>query len=195
MALVRRKTRGIRSFGSVEKKWSAVSIPWSLVRRPCTRAVSSEAVHKETRTMRFMILVPADKNSEAGVLPDEALLGAMGKFNAELVKAGVLLAGEGLKPTSAGSRITFRDGKATVTDGPFTESKELIAGFWILQVKSREEAVAWMRRAPFGGGTTIEIRQIFEPADFAPSDPMGEHMAREHELRATVAAQAQQNKG
>ncbi len=116
--------------------------------------------------MRFMVIVPAGKESEAGVLPSKEILTAMGKFNEEMVKAGVMLAGEGLQPTSKGARIRFDPGKTTVTDGPFTESKELIAGFWLIQVRSKEEAVAWMKRAPFGGGTEIEIRQIFETEDF-----------------------------
>ena len=113
----------------------------------------------------------------------------MGKFNEEMVRAGVMLAGEGLHPTSKGARLRFSGGKATVVDGPFTESKELIAGFWLIQVKSKEEAIAWMRRAPFGEGTILEIRQIFEAADFAPSDPTGEHTAREAKLREAVASQ------
>jgi len=116
--------------------------------------------------MRFMVIVPASKESEAGVLPDEKILTEMGKFNEELVKAGVMLAGEGLQPTSKGARIKFVGGKTTVTDGPFTESKELIAGFWLIQAKSKEEAIEWMRRAPFGGGTELEIRQVFETEDF-----------------------------
>jgi len=115
---------------------------------------------------RFMVIVPANKESEAGVLPDEKILTAMGKFNEEMIKAGVMLAGEGLQPTSKGARIKFVDGRTVVTDGPFTESKELIAGFWIIQVKSKAEAIAWMSRAPFGGGTEIEIRQVFETEDF-----------------------------
>ena len=98
--------------------------------------------------MRFMIMVPASKESEAGVLPDGKLLAEMGKFNEEMVKAGVMLAGEGLHASSKGARVTFSGGKTTVVDGPFTESKELIAGYWLIQVKSKEEAVAWMRRAP-----------------------------------------------
>lgn len=138
--------------------------------------------------MRFMILVPADAQSEAGVLPDEKMLGAMGKFNEEMVKAGVMLAGEGLAPTSKGARITFSGGKTTVLDGPFSESKELIAGFWLIQVKSKEEAIAWMRRAPFGEGVRLEIRQVYEFADLAASDPTGEHRARELELRAIAAS-------
>ncbi len=116
--------------------------------------------------MRFMVMVPANKESEAGVLPDKAILTQMGKFNEEMVKAGVMLAGEGLHPTSKGARIKFSGGKTTVIDGPFTESKELIAGFWLIQVKSRDEAIAWMRRAPFGEGVVLEIRQVFETEDF-----------------------------
>jgi hypothetical protein len=116
--------------------------------------------------MRFMILVKADKNSEAGVLPDEKDLTAMGKFNIELEKAGVMLAGEGLQASSKGARVKFDGTKRTVTDGPFTEAKELIAGFWIWQVKSKDEAIAWLKRAPFDGGTEVEIRQVFEPEDF-----------------------------
>jgi hypothetical protein len=116
--------------------------------------------------MRFMVIVPANKDSEAGVLPDQKILADMGKFNDELAKAGVLLAAEGLHPSSKGARIQFSGGKTTVTDGPFTESKELIAGFWLIQAKSKEEAIAWMKRAPFGGGVVIEIRQVFEAEDF-----------------------------
>jgi hypothetical protein len=122
---------------------------------------------KGEKTMpRFMVIVPASKESEAGVLPDRKILTEMGKFNEEMVKAGVMLAGEGLQPTSKGARIKFSNGKTTVTDGPFTESKELIAGFWLIQVKSKQEAIEWMRRAPFGGGTEIEVRQVFEADDF-----------------------------
>ncbi|HEU0091374.1 MAG TPA: YciI family protein [Vicinamibacteria bacterium] len=115
--------------------------------------------------MRFMVLVKADKNSEAGVLPDTKLLTAMGKFNEELVKAGVMLAGEGLQPTSKGARVKFSGGKKTVIDGPFTEAKELVAGFWLWQVKSKAEAIEWLKRAPFEE-TEVEIRQIFEAEDF-----------------------------
>src|SRR6266540_1749296 len=124
--------------------------------------------------MRFMILIKADKNTEAGVLPDKKLLTEMGKFNEELVKAGVMLAGEGLQPSSKGARVRFDGANRTVIDGPFTEAKELVAGFWLWQVKSKEEAIEWLKRAPFGGGTEVEIRQVFEAADFAPSDPTGE---------------------
>ena len=119
--------------------------------------------------MRFMVLVPASQESEAGILPDEKLLTEMGKFNEEMVKAGVLLAGEGLHASSKGARLKFSGGKTTVIDGPFTESKELIAGFWLIQVKSKEEAIAWMKRAPFGDGVVLEIRQVFGPEDFGPS--------------------------
>jgi|SRR5579883_322808 hypothetical protein len=139
--------------------------------------------------MRFMILVPGNAQSEAGALPPKELLEAMGKFNAELVKAGVMLAGDGLQPTSKGARVTFHaDGRKTVTDGPFTESKEIVAGYWIWQVRSKEEALEWLKRAPFGGGVSIEVRQIFEPADFAASDPSGEILRREGELRAAAEA-------
>jgi hypothetical protein len=139
--------------------------------------------------MRFMVLVPANKETESGQLPSREDLEKMGAFNAEMVKAGVLLAGEGLHPTSKGARIVFNQGKCKVTDGPFSESKELIAGYWILQVKSREEAIAWISRAPFDGGTTVEIRQVFSPEDFAPVDPTGEIRAKEAALRAQAEAQ------
>jgi hypothetical protein len=137
--------------------------------------------------MRFMVIVKASKESEAGVLPSKDLLTEMGKFNEELVKAGVLLAAEGLHPTSKGVRVKFSGQKRTVIDGPFTEAKELIAGFWLWQVKSKEEAIEWLKRAPFDGGTEVEIRQVFEAADFAPSDPTGELRAAEERLRAQVA--------
>ena len=113
-----------------------------------------------------MILVKASKDSEAGVLPDEKLLTDMGKYNEELAKAGVMLAGEGLHPTSKGVRVKFSGGKHVVTNGPFPESKDLIAGFWLWQVKSKDEALEWVKRAPFGDGAEIEIRQVHEAADF-----------------------------
>src|SRR2546425_11413313 len=115
--------------------------------------------------MRFMVLVKANKDSEAGVLPNEKILTEMGKFNEELVKAGVMLAGEGLHPTSKGARVKFSGGKRTVIDGPFAETKELIAGFWLWRVKSKEEAIEWLKRAPFDD-TEVEIRQLFEAEDF-----------------------------
>ena len=118
--------------------------------------------------MRFMILIKADKNSEAGVLPDEQLLTEMGKFNEELVKAGVMLAGEGLHPSSKGARVKFSGEQRTVIDGPFPETKELIAGFWLWQVNSKEEAIEWVKRCPnpMPGDSEIEIRQLFEAEDF-----------------------------
>ena len=139
--------------------------------------------------MRFMIIVPANKDSEAGVLPSAELLAAMGKFNEELVKAGVMLAGEGLHPSSKGARVKFSGATRTVIDGPFTESKELIAGFWLWQVKSKAEAIEWLKRAPFDAGVEIEIRQVFEPEDFAPSDPTGELREAEQRLREIVGQQ------
>ena len=118
--------------------------------------------------MRFMIIVKATKESEAGVLPSEELLTAMTKYNEELVKAGVMLAGEGLQPSSKGARVRFSGSRRTVIDGPFSEAKELIAGFWLFDVKSKEEAIEWVKRCPnpTGEESEIEIRQVFEPADF-----------------------------
>jgi hypothetical protein len=115
-----------------------------------------------------MVIVKANKDSEAGVLPSKELLTKMGKYNEELVKAGVMLAGEGLQASSKGKRVKFSGGKQTVIDGPFTETKELIAGFWLWQVRSMEEAVEWIKRSPFGEGDEIEIRQVFEADDFGP---------------------------
>jgi hypothetical protein len=118
--------------------------------------------------MKFMILVKATKDSESGALPDEKLLTEMGKYNEELVKAGIMLAGEGLHPSSKGARVQFSGTKRTVMDGPFAETKELVAGFWLWQVKSKEEAIEWVKRCPnpMPGESEIEIRQIFEPEDF-----------------------------
>ena len=117
--------------------------------------------------MRFMVIVKASKDSEAGILPSTELLTNMGKFNEELVKAGVMLAGEGLHPSSKGKRMTFTAvGKPTITDGPFAETKELVAGFWIWQVRSIDEAVEWLKRSPFGPGAELEIRPVFEAEDF-----------------------------
>ena len=115
--------------------------------------------------MRFMVIVKASKESEAGILPSKQLLDEMGKFNEELVKAGVMLAGEGLHASSKGARVKFDGSKRIVTDGPFAETKELIAGFWLWKVKSKEEAIEWLKRAPFRDGT-VEIRQVFEAEDF-----------------------------
>jgi hypothetical protein len=116
--------------------------------------------------MRVMVLVKANEDSEAGVMPSTELLTAMGKYNEELAKAGIMLAGDGLHPSSKGKRVRFSGDKPTVIDGPFAETKELIAGYWVWQVKSMDEAVEWLKRAPFGGGTTIELRPIFEMEDF-----------------------------
>jgi hypothetical protein len=136
--------------------------------------------------MRFMVLVKADKNSEAGVLPDEKMLTEMGKFNEELVKAGVMLAGEGLQASSKGARIRFSGGKKTVIDGPFTETKELVAGYWLWQVKSKEEAIEWLKRAPFED-TEVEIRQVFEAEDFG-AEFTPELREQEERLRAEIEA-------
>jgi hypothetical protein len=137
--------------------------------------------------MRFMMMIKADKNTEAGVLPSKELLAAMGEFNEEMVRAGVLLAGEGLHPSSKGARVRFSGGKRTVIDGPFTEAKELIAGFWLIQVTSKEEAVEWARRCPEplgeGAEAEIEIRQVFEASDFPPEIFPAEDAAREQALR------------
>jgi hypothetical protein len=139
--------------------------------------------------MRVLVMVPANEESEAGIMPDTEILTKMGKFNEELVKAGVMLAGEGLKPTSQGKRLKFSGDKPTVIDGPFTESKELIAGFWIWQVKSMDEAVEWLKRAPFGGGVQVELRPIFEAADFG-ENLTPELREQEQRLRAQAAASA-----
>jgi hypothetical protein len=135
--------------------------------------------------MRFMVIVKADKNSEAGVLPDQKLFAEMGKFNEELARAGVLLAAEGLQASSKGARVRFSGNKRTVIDGPFSETKELIAGFWLWQVRSKEEAIEWLKRAPFQGGE-VEIRQVFEAEDFGP-EFTPELREQEERLRAQVA--------
>ncbi len=136
--------------------------------------------------MRFMVLVKANKDSEAGVLPDEKALTTMGKFNEELAKAGVLLAAEGLQASSKGARVRFSGTKRTVIDGPFAETKELIAGFWLWQVKSKEEAIEWLKRAPFDDGFEVEIRQVFEADDFGP-ELKPEFREYEERLRAAAA--------
>ena len=139
--------------------------------------------------MRVLVTVPANKDSEAGVMPSREMLLEMGKFNEELVKAGVMLAGEGLHPTSRAKRVRFGGGKATVIDGPFTESKELIAGYWLWQVRSIDEAVAWIKKSPFmKSSETIEIRPIFEAEDFgeALTPEMREY---EERMREQIAAQ------
>jgi hypothetical protein len=141
--------------------------------------------------MRVMVIVKATKNSEAGVMPSEALLAEMGKFNEELVKAGVMLAGEGLHPSSKGKRIVFSGGRKSVIDGPFAETKELIAGFWLWQVRSMEEALEWVRRCPDpmpGEESVIEIRPVFEADDFG-KEFTPELRAQEERLRAEVERQ------
>jgi hypothetical protein len=138
--------------------------------------------------MRVMVLVKADSNSEAGVMPNKELLTDMGKFNEELVKAGVMLAGEGLHPTSKAKRVRFEGSKRAVIDGPFAETKELVAGFWLWQVKNMDEAVEWLKRAPFDGGTTVEIRPVFEAEDFG-EEFTPELREQEERIRAKAAAQ------
>ena len=143
--------------------------------------------------MRFMVLVKANKDSEAGALPSGEILAKMGAFNEELAKAGVMLAGEGLQASSKGCRLRFDDGgKRTITDGPFTESKELIAGFWIIQARSKEEAIEWMSRAPFGGGEELEIRQVFEVSDFPEDIFPAEAQEAEQTLRDKLQGQYSQ---
>lgn len=136
--------------------------------------------------MRVMVIVKASKESEAGLLPSTEILQKMGKFNEELVKAGVMLAGEGLHASSKGKRVKFEGQKRTVTDGPFSESKELIAGFWLWQVRSLDEAVEWLKRAPFDGGTEIEIRRVFEAEEFG-DNATPEIMERDQNLRRQIA--------
>ena len=141
--------------------------------------------------MRFMIMIKADKTTESGAMPDEKILTEMGKFNEELVKAGVMLAGEGLQPSSKGKRVVFSGAKKTVIDGPFSETKELVAGFWLWQVKSIEEAVEWVRRCPDpmpGEESVIEIRPVFEADDFG-KEFTPELRAQEERLRAEVERQ------
>ena len=143
--------------------------------------------------MKFMILGHANKDTEAGALPSSEEFQKMGKFVEELVKAGVFVAGEGLQPSAKGARITFgKAGKTSIKNGPFTESKELIAGFSIIQVKSLAEAIAWMSRAPSPEGSSLEIRQLFSDDDFAPADPTGE--LREHDAQLRAAAEKQHRK-
>ena len=140
--------------------------------------------------MRFMVMVKANKDSEAGVLPDAKLLADMGKFNEELMKAGVMLAGEGLQPSSKGARVRFSGAKRTVIDGPFAETKELVAGFWLWQVKSKEEAIEWVKRCPNpfpGSESEIEIRQVFEAEDFG-AEFTPELRAQEERIRAQLSA-------
>jgi hypothetical protein len=138
--------------------------------------------------MRFMVIVKASKESEAGVLPSEKILTAMGKYNEELAKAGVLLAGEGLHPSSKGVRVKFSGTKRIVTDGPFAETKELVAGFWLWKVNSKQAAIEWLKRAPFDGDTEVELRQVFEAEDFGPA-LTPEVRAQEEQIRAQLDKQ------
>jgi|SRR5438477_12009822 len=140
--------------------------------------------------MRFMVIVKASKESETGALPDEKILAEMGKFNEQLVKAGIMLAGEGLQPSSKGARVRFSGSKRTVIDGPFTQTKELIAGFWLWQVKSLDEAIEWVKRCPnpHPGESEIEIRQVFEAADFG-AEFTPELREQEERLRAQIEKQ------
>ncbi len=135
--------------------------------------------------MRVLVAVKANKDSEAGIMPTKEILTAMGKFNEELVKAGVMLAAEGLRPSSKGKRIRFEGGKKTITDGPFTETKELIAGFWLWQVRSMDEAIEWLKRSPFDGGAEVEVRPVFEAEDFG-AELTPELRAQEERLRKEV---------
>ena len=137
--------------------------------------------------MRFMVIVKADQNSEAGVMPSTELLTAMGQFNEDMVKAGVMLAGEGLHPSSKGVRIKYSGRERTVTPGPFSAAGELVSGFWLIQVKSRDEAIQWMKRAPFDGGAEVELRQVFDAEDFGEA-LTSELREQETRLRAEVAS-------
>jgi len=137
--------------------------------------------------VRFMVIVKANKESEAGNLPSQEVLEKMTRFNEELVKAGVMLAGEGLHASSKGARVRFSGNQRTVIDGPFAETKELVAGFWIWKVNSKQEAIDWLKRAPFEDGAEAEIRQLFEIEDFAPVDPTGELRAAEERMHAQIA--------
>jgi hypothetical protein len=145
-------------------------------------------------SMKFMMMVRANKDSEAGVMPSEELIAAMGKYNEKLIKAGVLLDLAGLQPSSKGMRIRFSGGKHTLLDGPFAESKELIAGYWLIQVKSREEAVSWLKQvpAPFGENAEgeVELRQLFELDDFSPSDALEHHKELGIKLAADLASRS-----
>jgi hypothetical protein len=137
--------------------------------------------------MRFMVIVKASKESEAGVMPDTKILAEMGKYNEQLVKAGMMLAGEGLHPSSKGKRVKFSGAQRVVTDGPFAETKDLIAGFWILRAKSWDEVLDWVKRAPFDGGTELEIRQVFESEDFG-AEFTPELRRQEEKLREKINA-------
>ena len=140
--------------------------------------------------MRFMMIVKADKHSEAGEMPSKELIHEMGTYNEQLIKAGVMLAGDGLQPSSKGARIKFGKGKQTVTDGPFAETKELIAGFWIIEVKSKAEALQWAKRIPFSDGQEVELRPFFELSDFPAEVLPPEEAKREEKMRKDLQAKA-----
>jgi hypothetical protein len=142
--------------------------------------------------MRCLVIVKANSESEAGIMPSTELLTAMGKYNEELVKAGVMLAGEGLHPSSKGKRVKFDGGKSVVTDGPFAETKELIAGFWLWQVRSMDETIEWLKRSPFNGGAEIEVRPVFEPEDFG-ANLTPELREQEERLRKQANEKKDQN--
>ena len=141
--------------------------------------------------MRCLVIVKANPESEAGIMPSTEILTAMGKYNEELVKAGIMLAGEGLHPSSKGKRVKFNGGKSVVTDGPFAETKELVAGFWLWQVRSMDEAIEWLKRSPFDGGTEIEVRPIFDPEDFG-ANLTPELREQEERLRKQVGEKKDQ---
>ena len=141
--------------------------------------------------MRCLVIVKANPESEAGIMPSTEILTAMGKYNEELVKAGIMLAGEGLHPSSKGKRVKFNGGKSVVTDGPFAETKELVAGFWLWQVRSMDEAIEWLKRSPFDGGTEIEVRPIFDPEDFG-ANLTPELREQEERLRKQVGEKKEQ---
>src|SRR3954451_15019796 len=165
-----------------------VSIPGRLIRRVDEGRSTlrlTRLINEEIRHMRFMVIVKATPETEAGVLPDQKILTEMGKFNEELTKAGVMLAGEGLQASSKGARVRFQGSKRTVIDGPFSETKELIAGFWLWQVRSKEEAIQWLKRAPFQEGE-VEIRQVFEAEDFG-ADFTPELREQEERIRQQIA--------
>jgi hypothetical protein len=134
--------------------------------------------------MRFMIIVKANADTEAGVMPTSEQIAAMGRFNDQLIDAGILLAGEGLHPSSKGAIIKKVDGKVTITDGPFSEAKELIAGFWLVQTKTREEVLEWCKRIPLDEGEGVELRQVFDPSDFVSDEISAEFLEKEKEFRA-----------
>jgi len=169
-----------------------MSIPHGLVRRTSKPAKEPGQPERDT-TMRVMVIVKATRESEVEIKPgDEKLLKEMAAFNEELVKAGIMLAGEGLKPSKLGKRVRFSGANRTVIDGPFTETKELVAGYWLWQVKSMQEAVEWVKRCPNpmpGTDSEIEVRPLYETEDFAAADPTGELRKQENELRKTIDAQ------